>query len=176
MSVPVPENITRQWDDGRMQPPRRDTLRWPEVRDLLAACGSYWLATVGRGPRPHVRPVLGVMIGDHWYSTASASTVKHRNLGRDSEVAVTAGAAGADLVLEGLVEPVRERDVLQELAAAYHRKYQWPVRVDGVAFDAPYGAPTAGPPPYLPFRVTPLRVFALGTGEDHSLRSTRFRF
>ena len=34
-------------------------------------------------------------------------------------------------------------------------KYGWPVVVEGGAFQAPYGAPTAGPPPYLVYEAFP---------------------
>jgi len=43
-------------------------------------------------------------------------------------------------------------------------------------FDAPYGAPTAGSPPYRVYEIVPRFVYALGTGDDLGVRSTRFRF
>jgi hypothetical protein len=42
-------------------------------------------------------------------------------------------------------------------------------------FDAPYGAPTAGTPPYRAYEITPRLVYAFGTGDDLGVRSTRFR-
>jgi hypothetical protein len=51
-----------------------------------------------------------------------------------------------------------------------------PVNVSGGAFHAPYGAPTAGPPPYQPYAVVPDVVYGLGTNETYALRSTRWRF
>jgi hypothetical protein len=79
-------------------------------------------------------------------------------------------------VIEGRAAPVDDRDQLDRIAEAYHQKYGWPVRVDGDSFHAPYGAPTAGPPPYVPYRVTPVRAFAFGTDERHGPRTTRYRF
>ncbi len=43
-------------------------------------------------------------------------------------------------------------------------------------FDAPYGAPTAGPPPYRVYELTPRRVYAFGTSDNLGVRSTRFCF
>jgi hypothetical protein len=43
-------------------------------------------------------------------------------------------------------------------------------------FDAPYGAPTAGPPPYQPFEITPAAVFGFGTVGEFAGRATRFAF
>jgi hypothetical protein len=81
-----------------------------------------------------------------------------------------------DLVLEGTAAYVTDVDHLQRLADAYREKYGWPpVVVDG-AFDAPYGAPTAGPPPYRPFAISPEAVYAFGTDDAFAPRSTRFAF
>lgn len=46
--------------------------------------------------------------------------------------------------------------------------------VDG-AFAAPYGAPTAGPPPYYVYEIRPETVFAFTTDESPP-RPTRWRF
>ena len=43
-------------------------------------------------------------------------------------------------------------------------------------FDAPYGAPTAGPPPYRAYEITPSRAYAFGMNDNLGVRSTRFRF
>ena len=81
-----------------------------------------------------------------------------------------------DVVLEGNATQVTSEAVLQQIAEAYRAKYSWPVTVTGGAFDAPYGAPTAGPPPYLPYEITPSAVFAFGTAEGYGSRTTRYRF
>jgi hypothetical protein len=54
--------------------------------------------------------------------------------------------------------------------------YGWPVTVRNGAFDAPYGAPTAGPPPYVAYRIRPDTVFAFGPDDTAAPRSTRWRF
>ena len=55
------------------------------------------------------------------------------------------------------------------------RKYGWPPTVADGAFDAPYGAPTAGPPPYEVYEITARTVYGFGTDEEHAPRSTRWR-
>ena len=42
-------------------------------------------------------------------------------------------------------------------------------------FDAPYGAPTAGTPPYRVYEISPRVVCAFGMDNDLGVRSTRFR-
>lgn len=40
----------------------------------------------------------------------------------------------------------------------------------------PYGAPTAGHPPYRVYELTPAVAYAFGTGSNLEERSTRYRF
>jgi hypothetical protein len=81
-----------------------------------------------------------------------------------------------DVVLEGIATQVTSEDTLEKVAKAYRSKYGWPVTVTHGAFDAPYGAPTAGPPPYQPYEITAATVFGFGTAEEYEGRATRYRF
>lgn len=175
-SVPIAANITHHYDDGQMQPRSDATIPWPVVRERIADAEAYWFATVGPRGRPHVRPVLGVLLDDAWFTTSAPAAVKAQNLGQNPRCSVAARGDGIDLVLEGSASPVRDLPTLERIAAAYHEKYGWPVRIVGSAFDAPYGAPTAGGPPYHPYRLQPDVAFAFGITEEHAPRTTRFRF
>jgi hypothetical protein len=81
-----------------------------------------------------------------------------------------------DLVVEGNAARVENETRLVAVADAYQEKYGWPATVRNGTFDAPYGAPTAGPPPYVVYEVTPRVVFGFGTDEELAPRSTRWRF
>ena len=37
---------------------------WPEAREVLANAEIYWLSTVRPDGRPHVTPLMTVLIGD----------------------------------------------------------------------------------------------------------------
>jgi hypothetical protein len=50
------------------------------------------------------------------------------------------------------------------------------VTIEDGAYQAPYGAPTAGPPPYHLYAFAPTAVYAFGTNESLGPRSTRFAF
>ncbi len=160
---------------GPTQPNGR-TIPWPEARDLLAAERFYWLATVHPDGAPHVRPVLGVWDNGALFSTTNPTARKARNLQLDARVAVTARTASVDLVVEGSATPVTDDATLRRVAAAYRAKYGWPVTIRDGAFDAPYGAPTSGPPPYAVYAIHPSVVFGFGTGDTFGPRSTRWRF
>jgi hypothetical protein len=82
-----------------------------------------------------------------------------------------------DLVYEGTATRVDDTERAQRIADAYRAKYGWPVEVtDDAAFDAPFGAPAAGPPPYVVFAIDPVTVRAFGTDERYATRSTRWDF
>jgi pyridoxamine 5'-phosphate oxidase-like protein len=151
-------------------------LPWELVRDALAGTRMYWLATVHPDGRPHVRPVLAVWRDGALYTTSAPAARKARNLTANPSCTVTARTDTMDVVLEGMAAPVTDHDTLEHVAEAYRAKYDWPVTVTGGAFGAPYGAPTAGPPPYQPYQVTPVTVFGFGTADDYGSRTTRYRF
>ncbi|HXW82214.1 MAG TPA: hypothetical protein VEJ84_22135, partial [Acidimicrobiales bacterium] len=80
------------------------------------------------------------------------------------------------IVIEGTASPVDDGTTLDEVAAAYRAKYNWPVTVVEGGFEAPYAAPAAGPAPYEPYQMTPTVVYGWGTGDSIGARHTRWRF
>jgi hypothetical protein len=157
--------------------PGTEPLPWDEVRECLAAERSYWLATAGPGGRPQVRPMLAVWLGGKIYSTTSPDAAKGRNLQRHPECSLAARASQIDIVVEGATSWADDRDLLEHIASAYDSKYGWPLTITADnMFDAPYGAPTAGPPPYRAYEISPRDIYAFGTGGELGVRSTRFRF
>lgn len=154
-------------DDARPLTP------WAEARGRLGEAETYWLATVCPDGRPHVMPVLAVWADGALHFIAGSSSRKARNLARDARCAITAGAPALDLVVEGEAAKVNDEATLHRAAAAYASKYGWHVDVRDGAFYAD-GAPTAGPPPYDVYEVTPAKIFGFGT--DESFNATRWRF
>ena len=153
-----------------------DPLPWAEVRERLAEAHSSWFATTHRAGRPHVRPVLTVWVDGTLHTTSSPAASKARNVADDGRCSISVTTDGLDLVLEGTARLVTDTAQLERIRDAYADKYGWPVTVVDGAFDAPYGAPTAGPPPYVALEIVPTAVYAFGTDADHGPRTTRFRF
>jgi hypothetical protein len=148
---------------------------WARARSLLEGSrATYWLATVRPDGRPHVMPVLGVWVDRGFYFSAGETTRKARNLAHDPRCVVTVEAEPLDLVLEGRADKVRDAATLQRVADAYAEVYGWRVAVRDGAFYDTEGAPTAGPPPYDAYEVTPEVAFGFGT--DETLVPTRWRF
>ena len=156
--------------------PDGSVVPWAEARALLAGERFYWLATKRPDGAPHVRPVLAVWVDGALFSTTSPTARKARNVQLDARCVITARAPGLDLVVEGTVAKVGTEAKLRRVADAYISKYGWPVTVRDGAFDAPYGAPTSGPPPYEVYELTPAVVLGFGTDNTFGPRSTRWRF
>lgn len=171
------ENCTAQYQDHQLlAADPAAVIPWAAARHRLVSAHSYWFATVHADGRPHVRPVLAVWVDDALYTTTNPSARKARNLDENRNCAMTVSSGGMDLVMEGTAARVDDDAVLENVAKAYHSKYGWPAASRDGAFDAPYGAPTAGPPPYHVYAVAPTVVYGFGTDDEHAPRSTRWQF
>ena len=151
-------------------------LSWSQALTHLAQAGAFWLATTDGGGHPRLRPLFAVLTDGYLHFSSSPNAQKAKNLGQQPRCALAAHTEDFDLIVEGTVRRVTDPDDLERVAASYRDKYGWPVTVVDDAMDAPYGAPTAGPPPYAVFRVLPSRAYALGINESTNFRSTQWRF
>ena len=80
---------------------------------------------------------------------------------------------GIDLVIEGTAERVTDDATLQRIAKRYADE-GWPARVENQAFTYDYSAPSAGPPPWYLYEVTPTTVYGVLASEPGG--ATRWRF
>jgi len=125
---------------------------------------TCWLATINADGSPHVTGI-GALWVDHafWFETGEA-TRKGRNLARDPRCSVSVATLAFDLVVEGEARPVSDRATVAAMAGRWSAE-GWPVRVDdtGLALTADYSAPSAGPPPWIIYRVEIRRATAVAT-------------
>jgi hypothetical protein len=161
---------------------------WEVARERLEnpeQARTYWLATVRPDGRPHVMPLIGLWLDGAFYFIAGETTRKGKNLAADPRCVITTGSTrlpSLDMILEGEARQVTDKAKLHRVADAYGAKMGWPLEVrDGGLFGQ--NAPTAGPPPYAVFELTPTTVFGLPglagmeeVGSDGSLSPTRWRF
>ncbi|TDC49633.1 pyridoxamine 5'-phosphate oxidase family protein [Jiangella ureilytica] len=151
------------------------TTAWADAVAALAAADTYWLSTVRPDGRPHVVPILGVVVDGGFHFAAWPGSVAGRNLAADPRCVVAVNAAGLDLAVEGRAVPVRDESVLQAAAARYLDQYDWPVEIRDGVFHAE-GAPTAGPGPFAVYALTPSKGFGYGSTEGDDYNPTRWRF
>ncbi|HZD69650.1 MAG TPA: pyridoxamine 5'-phosphate oxidase family protein [Actinomycetes bacterium] len=175
------EPISEQNLDGYGAPP----IPWTRVRERLGqgltqAPGTggpdrhtCWLATVRPDGRPHVMPLGVLWVDGAFYFNAGPTTRKARNLAHNPHCVITVATHEFDLVVEGEAAKVTDDAKLQRIADAYAAEGWQPTVRDGALY-AEFSAPSAGPPPWHVYGVTPATVFALGTAEPYG--ATRWRF
>ena len=136
---------------------------------------TCWRATINPDASPHVTGVGALWTdGCFWFETGQ-DTRKGRNLARDPRCTLSVAAREFDLVVEGEAAVVTDQAVVADLAARWAAE-GWPARVDdtGMALTAEYSAPSAGPPPWHVYRLTPRTATAVGTVDPGG--ATRWRF
>jgi hypothetical protein len=136
---------------------------------------SCWLATIDEDGRPHVTGIGAQWVdGAFWFETGER-TRKGRNLARDARCTLSLATNEFDLVLEGEAQLIDDPAAVAKLAAEWAAG-GWPCRVDdtGIALTAEFSAPSAGPPPWRVYRITPKRATALATIEPGG--ATRWTF
>src|ERR671911_878674 len=109
--------------DPRFSDPAAGPTPWPEVAAALERAELYWLTTVRADGRPHVTPLIGLAENGVVHFCTGLREQKARNLEAHPQVALTTGsntwARGLDVVVEGTVHRLTDREELQRLADAY---------------------------------------------------------
>jgi len=134
---------------------------------------TSFLATTRPNGRPHLAGIGAVWDNGKVYFVSGAGTRKSRNVARNPSCAISMSLPGIDLVFEGVAERVTDDETLQRLAKRYGDG-GWPARVEDGAFTYDYSAPSAGPPPWDLYAVTPTTVFGVLAAEPGG--ATRWRF
>jgi hypothetical protein len=153
-------------------------LRWEPIaarleRNFTDAPGtggpdrfSWWMATINPDGSPLLNSIGALWAdGAIWFTTGPQSQ-KARNLARDPRCTFSMSAEQFDVSIKGLVERVTNADLVAARAKDWAAS-GWPCEVDesGIALTAPFSAPSAGPPPWFVYRLTPAKATALSTAE-----------
>ena len=93
--------------------------------------------------------------------------------GRNPSCVVAFSLTGIDLVIEGTAARVTDDATLQHMAKRYADQ-GWPATVKDGAFTHEYSAPSAGPPPWYVYEITPTTVYGVLGAEPGG--ATRWRF
>jgi hypothetical protein len=145
-------------------------------RHLEAAAGhdTHFLATVRPDGRPHVAGIGALWVDGKFYFVSGAGTRKSQNLAERADCIISVNLPDLDLVVEGTATKVTDEPTLQRLAERYAAQ-GWPATVEGDAFNAPYSAPSAGPPPWSLYEFTPTTAFGVATAEPYGAMRWDFR-
>lgn len=136
---------------------------------------TCWLATINPDGSPHVTGIGALWADGCWWFETGRDTRKGKNLARDSRCALSVAAREFDLVVEGEAALVTDAATVADLAARWAAA-GWPARTDdtGVALTAEFSAPSAGPPPWHVYRLTPRTATAVGTIDPGGATQWRF--
>ncbi|WP_434449872.1 pyridoxamine 5'-phosphate oxidase family protein [Lentzea sp. E54] len=142
-------------------------LRWSQAEDLLGRESAakdvpIFLSTVRPDGRPHSVGIGAVWFEDTLFFVSGPGTRKSRNLAKNPACTVSVRLTGMDLVLEGDAHRVTDESTLDRVAARY-RRAGWPAEREGLAFTAPYTAPSGGPPPWYVYRISLRAAHAVAT-------------
>jgi len=140
-------------------------IEWADAREHVTVAEIYWLTTVREDGRPHVTPLISVLLDGTFYFCASADERKARNLVGNPNVVLTTGtntlAKGLDVVIEGVATRVSEPTLLHRVADAYVAKYglEWQFTPRDGLFHHESGDPAQV------YAITPVTGFGFGRGE-----------
>ncbi|HEY7968713.1 MAG TPA: pyridoxamine 5'-phosphate oxidase family protein [Candidatus Limnocylindrales bacterium] len=154
-----------------------EPIPWSRALEALESFGGpeqrAFLATTRPDGRPHLAGVGALWDEGKVYVVSGAGTRKSRNLAGNPACAVSMSLDEMDLVIEGRAARVTDDETLQRLAKRY-REGGWPARVENGAFTYDYSAPSAGPPPWDLYEITPTTIFGVMAAEPGG--ATRWRF
>ena len=152
-------------------------LAWSRAEQQLEGAEghdvTFFLSTVRPDGRPHTAGIGALWVDGRFYFVSGPGTRKSQNLAERSDCVMAVKLPELDIVVEGNARRVTDGPTLERLAKRYDTG-GWPATVDGDAFTAPYSAPSAGPPPWYLYELTPATAFAVATAEPHG--ATRWRF
>jgi hypothetical protein len=148
-------------------------LEWERVIDALDKTADrnyadpasrFWIATTRPDGRPHLMAVGIVWNEGKFYLATGAGTQKGKNLAHDPRCMVSIAAPGIDIEAVGEAKIIRDEGYLQRIAELFS---DWGPTVRDGAFWHEYSAPSAGPPPWDVYEITPTTFYAVASEEPH---------
>jgi nitroimidazol reductase NimA-like FMN-containing flavoprotein (pyridoxamine 5'-phosphate oxidase superfamily) len=98
-------------------------LDWDWAVERLTTSRNYWIGSTRPDGRPHAMPVWGAWWKDQLVFGTSRGSRKARNLARDPHVVAHLESGDEVVILEGVVEELRDPELLRGAYAELSRKY-----------------------------------------------------
>jgi hypothetical protein len=136
---------------------------------------TCWLATINPDGSPHVTGIGALWVDDAFWFETGEQTRKARNVARDPRCTLSLSTQEFDLVVEGDARQITDPEIVAKRCERWATD-GWPCRVDetGRRLTADFSAPSAGPPPWYVYCITPRAATALSIVEPGG--ATRWRF
>jgi hypothetical protein len=120
-----PEASRPHWPDA-VQNPSKDLSGlkpWPWALERLERSHNYWISTTRPDGRPHLMLVWGVWWQDAFWFSTGPRTRKAKNIAANPRVAIGTEKADEAVILEGIVEEIKDRTLWKQLVEIYNSKY-----------------------------------------------------
>jgi len=107
-----------------IDPSQEGLLPWSWVSEQMASSRNYWIGSTRPDGRPHVAPVWGVWMDGVLYFSTDRSSRKSRNLAVNPQVVVHLESGDEVVILEGIVDELRDLELYKKVARVYNAKYE----------------------------------------------------
>jgi hypothetical protein len=98
-------------------------LPWGWATERLTRARNYWIATTRPDGKPHSRPVWGVWLDKAFYF--STGSLAAPNLAAQPAITVHLESGSQVVIIEGVAEPVKDADIIEQVVTLYNQKYNW---------------------------------------------------
>jgi Pyridoxamine 5'-phosphate oxidase len=141
-------------------------LSWKWAADRLTKSRQYWVATTCPDSAPHVMVVWGLWWENEFCFSTGSQSRKARNLNDNPKCVICNEDAGEAVIVEGVVEQMRDLPRIGEFLSLYECKYKFDM--SGMAA----GMISLKEPVFV---VRPHKVFGLAE-KTFANRATRWEF
>lgn len=113
------------WPDALIHPgdSTASLKLWSWARERLEKSHNYWIATARPDGSPHLMLVWGIWWEDAFWFSTGPRTRKAKNIAAHPHCVIGTEHADEAVILEGVVQEIKDRAVWKRLAAVYDRKY-----------------------------------------------------
>ncbi len=110
---------------GYVSTSKKGLLAWKWADDRLKKSRQYWIATVRPSYAPHVMVVWGLWWNNTFCFSTGSKSRKARNLEANPRCVVCNEDAAEAVIVEGVVERMRDAAQIREFLSLYARKYKF---------------------------------------------------
>lgn len=100
-------------------------LPWSWATERLEQARNYWVSTARPDGRPHAMPVWGIWLEDAFFFGSGRDSAKSRNLAANPAIVVHLESGDETVILEGVGEPVLDKELERRIDEAYGPKYDF---------------------------------------------------
>jgi general stress protein 26 len=120
-----PTRSRPHWPDALQNPsdPTAGLKPWSWALERLEKSHNYWISTTRPDGRPHLMLIWGIWWQDAFWFSTGPRTRKAKNIAADPHCVLGTEKADEAVILEGIVEEIKDRSIWKQLAQIYNNKY-----------------------------------------------------